>query len=112
MTNCCVIELAPWTPLPRRFETNARAMPCEVHADVGVKGAIFQRDGRIAHQLRDLVDREIGAVAAERPRVDGLVEQVLAGPVVDLDRLVGGLLGLDGAGVGQVLGEKGVDACD
>jgi len=82
----------------------------QVHADVGVEVAILQRDGGILDQRRYLVGRQIGAVPAEGARIDRLVQQMLTGAVVDLDRLIGFLLGLDRTGVGQILREERVDA--
>ena len=55
---------------------------------------------------------QVGAIAAKRPRIDRLVEEMLAGAVVDLDRLVLDLLGLDGGWIGQTLGKIGIDGSD
>ena len=82
----------------------------QVHADVGVEVAVLQRNRRVLDQLRDLIRRKVGAIAAEGARVDRLVQQVRAGAIVDLDRLVGFLLRLDRRRIGQVLRKERVDA--
>jgi hypothetical protein len=57
---------------------------------------------------RDLIQRHNGTVAPAR--VKDLVEEVLAGAVIDFGGLELFLLGLNGLRIGQVLGVVGVDA--
>ena len=52
----------------------------------------------------------MGAVAAEWPGIDALVEQMLTGAVVDADRLELFLLQFDDAGIRKLRGIKCIDA--
>src|SRR5690606_36588725 len=56
----------------------------QVVAGVLVEGPVLDRDGRVAQVEGDVLKLRPGAVAAER--VDHLIQQMLAGAVVDLRR--------------------------
>ncbi len=77
-----------------------------VDAGVLPEAAVLEADGRADDPRVHFVQRQIGAVTAERARVEALVKQVLAGAVEDAHRFELDLFGLDGAGVGQVAVRK------
>ena len=66
-TYCWVmVEPPPALSLPSTLSRAARAKPRDRESGVGVEVAVLGREHRVAHVLRDLVDRDLGAVALRR----------------------------------------------
>ena len=70
---------------------------------------IFQRDCGLRDRRRHLLQGHVGAVAAERPGINALIEKMLTGAVVESNRFKLFLLPFDHAGVWELRGIKRVD---
>ena len=83
----------------------------QVKAGIVIEAAIFVGDGRLAAVFRNLIERYPLSIA--RALVDDFVQQVLAGPIVNLGRfeevlILIGELRFDLAGIRQIGGEAQV----